>query len=92
MVWHKKIMKQKYNDPDQLKVYLDTVYGSGNWMVEVRSNNRWMISLTRPWQESEMENIESNIRVHYDINDSYFHQTSEGTNSPTIRDTKPRPG
>jgi len=71
MAWHKEVMKQKYNDPDRLKCYLDTVYGPGNWRVEVgdatvvdfryrtdknlyiqiKSNNRWMISLTRPWQE-----------------------------------------
>ncbi|GAB1314606.1 hypothetical protein MFIFM68171_04816 [Madurella fahalii] len=86
MAWHKKVMKQKYNDPDKLKEYLDAVYGPGNWRVEVKSNNRWMIGLTRPWQEvskkvssfkcannrltqiskHEMENIESQVRVHYD--------------------------
>ncbi|KAK3377250.1 hypothetical protein B0T24DRAFT_237276 [Lasiosphaeria ovina] len=82
MAWYKNVMKQKYNDPDKLKAYLDTVYGPGNWMVEVRSNNRWMISLTRPWQESEMEEIESNIRVHYDINDSYRHDI-KGGNEPS---------
>ncbi|KAM7213292.1 hypothetical protein V8F06_011303 [Rhypophila decipiens] len=73
MAWHKKVMKQKYNDPDELKAYMNATYGEQNWMVEIKSNNRWMISLTRPWQEGEMEGIESKIRVHYDQNDSYHH-------------------
>ncbi|KAK1752026.1 hypothetical protein QBC47DRAFT_416510 [Echria macrotheca] len=69
MAWHKKVMKQKYNDPDKLREYLDATYGPGNWRVEVKSTNRWMIALTRPWKEHEMEYIESQVRVHYDPND-----------------------
>ena len=47
MAWHKKVMQQKYNDPDTLKAYLDAAYGPGNWRVEVSWSYRGVGGLSR---------------------------------------------
>ncbi|KAK0725506.1 hypothetical protein B0H67DRAFT_570708 [Lasiosphaeris hirsuta] len=65
--WHEEVMRQKYNDPRKLKDFLDKTYGSGNYLVKIRSN-RWILCLPEPLQEGELEDIERRIRVHYKPN------------------------
>ncbi|KAK4206875.1 hypothetical protein QBC37DRAFT_107583 [Rhypophila decipiens] len=57
-------LRQKYNNRKKLQRVLNDMFGAGNYGVRV-SDNHWVLLLPTELSDSEIEHIESQIRVHY---------------------------
>ncbi|KAF5526678.1 hypothetical protein CGCA056_v003907 [Colletotrichum aenigma] len=60
--WHRETMRTKYHDPVKLKDTLNKMFGEKNYKV---INNRYILMLSRPPRQGEMEKLEKEAREHY---------------------------